>query len=242
MERETGRERGALMRTIREVADAVRRAERPVCVFDIDSTLMNTAPRNWRILQEAATVFPALKPFVAKLSERDMGYTLTDDLRRVGCDDENLLETLHKFWKVRFFTNEYVVLDRPYPGAVAYVQRLHEAGATIYYLSGRDEPGMGQGTRRSLGEHGFPLGDRTVLHLKPSFEMPDFDFKKEAFDDIERLGGTVAAIFENEPANANAFKERFPAAAVFLIRTITSKNPAPLRSDVIPFDSFEEGL
>ncbi len=230
------------MRTIREVPDVVRRTRRPICVFDIDSTLMNTAQRNWRILQEAAAIFPALKPFVAKLSERDMGYTMTDDLRRVGCDDEDLLKTLREFWRTRFFTNEYVVLDRPYPGAVAYVRRLHEAGATIYYLSGRDEPGMGQGTRKSLVDQGFPLGDRTVVHLKPSFEMPDFDFKKEAFDDIERLGGTVVAIFENEPANANAFKERFSEAAVFLIRTITSKNPATLRSDVVPFDSFEEGL
>ncbi len=229
------------MKDIGGVVAAVRAAKRPMCVFDLDSTLMNTAPRNWRILQEAAHIYPALTPFVAKLTESDMGYTVTDDLRRVGCHDVDLLETLHEFWKTRFFTNEYVVCDRPYPGAVAYVRRIYEAGALIYYLSGRDEPGMGRGTRQSLDAHGFPLGERTILHLKPAFSMPDIDFKRAAFDDIERLGGTVVAVFENEPANANAFKERFPESAVFLIRTITSLNPSPLRSDVIPFTSFAEG-
>ena len=122
------------------------------------------------------------------------------------------------------------------------MQRLYEAGAFVYYLSGRDEPGMGAGTRAALRQHGFPCGTGTTLHLKPAFEMPDIEFKKEAFADIEHLGMTVVAVFENEPANANAFKERFPNATVFFIRTITSKNPAPLRPDVVPFNSFEEGL
>jgi len=244
MERETRRGgEGTLMAmTIREIPGLVRAVERPLCVFDIDSTLMDTAPRNNRILREAAQAYPALAPFASRLGVRDMGYTLIDDLRRAGCADGELLGTLHSFWKVRFFSDEYVSADEPYPGAVDYVYDLHAAGATIYYLSGRDEPGMGKGTRASLMRHGFPMDDRTIMHLKPAFEMNDFRFKLDSFEDIRKLDRTVVAIFENEPANANAFKERFPEAAVFLIRTITSKDPASLRADVIPFDSFEEGL
>ncbi len=227
--------------TIRQVFDIVRTVERPLCVFDIDSTLMNTAQRNYRILQEAVLTYPDMGPFVAKLCHCDMGYTIMDDLRRAGYANDEVLGKMNEFWKVRFFTDEYVLYDEPYPGAADYVYDLHAAGATIYYLSGRDEPGMGKGTRASFAKHNFPMGDRTVMHLKPAFEMDDFLFKLDAFADIKKLGRTVVAIFENEPGNANAFKEHFPEAAVFLIRTITSKTPAPLRTDVIAFDSFKEG-
>ena len=55
--------------------------------------------------------------------------------------------------------------------------------------------------------------------------MPDLAFKEEAMSRLERFGTLVAAV-ENEPANANLFKERFPRAEVFLFDSITSPNPA----------------
>lgn len=227
--------------TIAQVFDLIRATERPLCVFDIDSTLMNTGPRSHRILKEAAQEeFPELAPFVDKLCSCNMAYHLIDDLRRLGFDDEEKLAAVDRFWAARFFTDPYVLHDIPYPGAVEYVRDLHKEGVFIYYLSGRDEPNMGRGTRESFRRHGFPLDDRTAMHLKPDFAMNDLRFKRDAFADIKATGHTTVAIFENEPANANAFKEHFPDAAVFLIRTITSNNPAPLRADVVPFDSFED--
>lgn len=229
------------LKKIAQVFDAVRTVDRPLCVFDIDSTLMNTGPRSHTILREAAReLFPDLASFVARLDPLRMAYHLIDDLRRLGFDNEKELAAVDRFWATRFFTDAYVLHDIPYPGAVEYVRDLHKDGVFIYYLSGRDEPNMGKGTRASFVKHGFPLDDRTAMHLKPDFAMNDLRFKRDAFADIKALGYTTVAIFENEPANANAFKEHFHDAAVFLIRTITSNNPAPLRADVVPFDSFED--
>ena len=206
---------------------ALARDRLPVCVFDLDSTLFSTAPRNLAILHEFVRENAGRHPHLADVSERigldDMGWNVHDDLLRFGIDDRELLSRLKEFWFARFFQDDYLAHDQPVLGAAAFVLACHKRGALIYYLTGRHVGGMEVGTVRSLVGHGFPFWrGRCVLHLKPSFDMDDRVFKDEAVADVRSYRGEVVATFENEPGNANMFLRAFPEALHVLLETIHS--------------------
>jgi hypothetical protein len=217
------------------------RVHAPVVIFDLDSTLLSTQERNHAILQEFVGHIGAPDDFcvVAKrLTARDMGWNVVEDVRRCGFSHEATLARLRQFWRARFFTDDYLRHDQPVPGAVEYVNAVHETGATVYYLTGRDEPGMGRGTRLSLAAHKFPIGpERVVTRLKPSFEEEDLVFKRRVLAELHHLGPVLGA-FENEPANANLFAEEFPAAQVVFLETIHSPNPPPLLPRIARLKDF----
>lgn len=206
---------------------ALARDRLPVCVFDLDSTLFSTGPRNLAILREFVREHGGTHPHLADVAERmgldDMGWNVHEDLRRFGYAEADVLARLRGFWADRFFRDEYLAHDVAVPGAEAFVHACHARGALIYYLTGRHVGGMEVGTVRSLRERGFPFWrGRCVLHLKPSFEMNDGTFKQEAVLDLRSYHGEVVATFENEPGNANMFLRAFPDALHVLLETIHS--------------------
>lgn len=206
---------------------AVARDRLPICIFDLDSTLFSTAPRNLAILQEFVAENERLHPHLADVAERigldDMGWNVHEDLRRFGFSEPEVLARLKGFWFERFFRDEYLAHDTPVAGAAAFVHACHARGALIYYLTGRHVGGMEVGSVRSLRVHEFPFWrGRCVLHLKPSFEMNDTTFKQEAVLDVRSYHGEVVASFENEPGNANMFLRAFPDAIHVLLETIHS--------------------
>jgi beta-phosphoglucomutase-like phosphatase (HAD superfamily) len=210
----------------------------PVAVFDLDSTLFSTGPRNWAILQEfmKAPGREGLARQTAALKPEDIGWNIHECLRKRGIGDTALWSELRRFWSDRFFTDAYVMHDRALPGAAAFVTACHSRGALIYYLTGRHVGGMEVGTVATLRSEGFPFWrGRCVLHLKPSFEMADTAFKDDAVADVRSYRGEVVASFENEPGNANMFLRAFPEALHFLLETVHSPNaevgdPALIRS------------
>lgn len=216
-------------------------ARRPLMIFDLDSTLISTQHRNHVILGEFVHHVGApadLVQVIDKIKPCDMGWNVMDDLRRRGFRHEPTLSRLRGYWRARFFRDEYLRHDLPLPGAVEFVRAVHDAGAGIVYLTGRDEPGMGRGTRKSLKTHGFPVdGERVQLRLKPSSREDDLAFKRSALEGIREHGEVVAA-FENEPANANLFLEAFPDARVVLIDTVCSPDPPPLAPGIVRLKDF----
>ncbi|HKA88248.1 MAG TPA: hypothetical protein VKE22_11300 [Haliangiales bacterium] len=230
------------MSILADILERARGTHRAVTIFDLDSTLFSTQQRNHTILLEFVAMVGApqdLARAVATLGPADMGWNVIDDLKKRGFTHEPTLQRLRSFWRDRFFRDEYLRHDLPLPGAVRYVCDLYAAGATIFYLTGRDEPGMGRGTRASLSSHGFPLaGDRIHLRLKPRFEDDDLAFKRRVLLEI-RAAGDVVGVFENEPANANLFAEAFPAAQVVFLETVHSPNPPPLLPTIARVRDFE---
>ncbi|MSP15744.1 MAG: haloacid dehalogenase-like hydrolase [Myxococcales bacterium] len=218
-----------------------QREPRSLVVFDLDSTLFSTQERNLAILHEFATAAArpdGLAAAIARLTLADMGWNVMNDLRARGFHDEPTLAELRRYWAARFFTNDYLAHDEPLPGAVDYVRAVHGVGAGVVYLTGRDEPGMGRGTRASLEQHRFPLGgDSARLYLKPRFEEDDLEFKRRVSQELATLG-TVVGAFENEPANANFFCREFPDAEVVLLETVHSPNPPPLDARVFRRKDF----
>ena len=230
------------MSVLTDILERAARTPGAVGVFDLDSTLFSTQQRNHSILKEFVAIAGApddLARVIAALAPSDMGWNVIDDLRRRGFSHKETLGRLRSFWRDRFFRDEYLRHDQPLPGAVEFVTDLFVAGAKIFYLTGRDEPGMGRGTRLSLESHGFPLADeRVFLRLKPRPQDEDYAFKQSVIEDIRGLG-EVVGVFENEPANANMFAEAFPTAHVVFLETVHSPNPPPLLPHIARLRDFQ---
>jgi len=202
----------------------------PVLVFDLDSTLFDTAARNLRIAREFADAHgdPVWREAAASLTLTDFGWSVAAPFTRLGCDDPSTLSALQTFWAERFFTDAYVREDHATAGAPAFVRGCYERGGFCYYLTGRHQGGMEVGTLEALRDRGFPvLRGRVALHLKPSFHLQDKAFKDSAIREIADLRGDVVATFENEPGNANLFHRAFPDALHFLIGGVHSPDAEP---------------
>ncbi|MBL7714823.1 MAG: HAD family hydrolase [Bdellovibrionales bacterium] len=210
----------------------------PLVLLDLDSTLYEVEPRTHQILLEwidspQSTSFPIARDKVAKITRDHLGYSLKDTFSRLGLDlsfqeFSAAWENAKAFWQERFFNSDYLKHDIAYEGAAEFVNDIYKLGCEIVYLTGRDEPGMGRGTRQNLLRDGFPWEKpKTHLLLKPTFEMDDLLHKKSAENYI-RKHGTLVASFENEPLNLVSLSEIFPEAMHIFVDTICSDRPAPV--------------
>lgn len=192
----------------------------PVAIFDLDDTLFHSGSRTRAILEHYAhTRRPELLPAIRRLPFTALPYSFEAAARRIGIHDAATVADAKAYWARRFFGDQWPIVDVPLSGAVEYVRGLHRKGVRIVYLTGRDEPGMGAGTRQALRDAGFPLergSERAHLFMKPRFGQDDAEFKSRAVEEIRALG-PVFATYENEPGNANILLAAFPDATHFLV-------------------------
>lgn len=210
----------------RRALEAQGRSGPWVALFDIDSTLMDTGPRNVAILAEAFRTIPGLGPWQSRILFDGQAWNILEPLKRAGIE-EALLDQVQAFWAQRFFTDDWLVHDRPYPGTGRWLSELKAEGFRLAYLTGRHTRGMEAGTRRSFVEHGLPAGPDEPFFFKPTFEMGDRDFKASVCQAVAGLGTLVVTV-DNEPANVNLFRRAFPDSLVVWINTVTSPEPEPL--------------
>lgn len=226
----------------------VGKGAHPLVLLDLDSTLYEVGPRTFRILKEWSESeeggkHPELRTAMLRVGEHHVGYSIRDTLRAVGLDAEDprhegAFGSIKQFWAERFFTSEYLKYDRAYPGAAEFTREVHALGAEVVYLTGRDEPNMGEGTRDNLLRDGFPWKtERTRLLLKPAAHLPDLGHKQQAAEYI-RGHGTLVASFENEPANLVALYEIFPDAMHVFVETVCSDHAAIPRQGLYRIQGF----
>lgn len=239
-----------LKQVIANIGAAVSDGLLPVVVFDLDDTLFSTASRDLRIIQEFAadhsSDYPAFAKIANSVSLSDMRWDATDALAEAGLDrNDSSFKPFGAYWTATFFTDSYVALDLPTSGAVNYVNACYNAGALIYYLTGRRVSGRGltsgmeQGTARALTTRGFPFWKgRCELTLKVDVEQKDDDFKDQALACVRSLHGRVIATFDNEPANANMFLEHFPDALNFWLKTTWDPTDNKVEPDLITIADF----
>lgn len=202
-----------------------------VALFDIDSTLMDTTPRNVAILEAARSEIPGLDAAWKALDLSRPFWDIREPFRRAGIVDEGLLTAVRAFWAERFFSDEWLAHDRPYPGAAKFLGELKAEGFVLAYLTGRHSPGMEAGTRSSFLAHGLPAGPEEIFFFKPDFAMEDETFKASVCEGLHRLGSLVVAI-DNEPANINLFHRAFPMALAVWLDTVTSPTPSILQAGI----------
>ena len=194
-----------------------------VALFDIDSTLMDTGPRNAAILRAALDAVPGMAAWKGRVPVEGRSWNVLGPLREAGVA-EPLLAQVQAYWAQRFFTDAWLVHDTPYPGVASFLHDLKNEGFRLAYLTGRHTEGMEKGTRRSFGDHDLPAGPDEAFFFKPTFEMGDRDFKESVCHGVAALGTLVYTV-DNEPANCNLFRKTFPEALVDWVDTVTSPEP-----------------
>ena len=224
---------GGDAKVLSRVLAQVRAAGNPPVLLDLDSTLYEVQPRTHRIILDwlassASRPFSETREALAQVSVEHIGYSLKDTFLSLGIDftasgHGEAWQELKRFWAPRFFHDDYLPHDRPYPGAPEFCRELAEAGAQILYLTGRDEPGMGKGTRRNLERDGFPID--AEYFLKSARAVEDLAHKERVVRDIQARGG-LAASFENEPKNVVAIQRLIPEAMHVFVQTFCSDYPA----------------
>jgi phosphoglycolate phosphatase-like HAD superfamily hydrolase len=231
-----------------KAAAAGRREAHPLVLLDLDSTLYEVGPRTYQILREWAQASESaehalVRDAVFRAEPWHVGYSVRDTLKALDVDADSeavapALSAIKDFWTKRFFTSEYLKYDHAYPGAASFTQKLHDLGAEIVYLTGRDEPNMGDGTRAMLVRDGFPWDlERTHLLLKKAAHLPDLEHKMEAAHYV-RQHGTLVASFENEPPNLVALSTLFPDAMHVFVDTVCSDHPAPVGKNLYRIKGF----
>jgi hypothetical protein len=213
--------------------------EKPlIALIDIDSTVMETSSRNLAILKEAArSDFPELARIVDSLDPVALGWNLTSALAGKMAMDEERKKKLRRFWSDRFFVNDWLEHDTPYPGVITFLEKLQKEGLMLLYLTGRDRPNMAEGTIASFRKHGVPFASEEDFIFKPNPEEDDLSFKVRSLDEAASRGKVLLAL-ENEPANANRMYRSFKDALVFCIDTITTENPEPLDQGIFTFRRY----
>ena len=211
--------------------------EKSLVLFDIDGTIMNTVPRNHRILKEAGQVFPFLRGLADKMSSDEIGWNVVFSVSEKISLKKSQKRDLFVFWEERFFHDDWLKYDVPYPGVDRVLNWFIEKGILLVYLTGRDEKNMGRGTLDSFKEFGLPASMGTKFIFKPDQSLGDLYFKLSAFPGISAMGPVIMA-FENEPRNANTMADFFPKARVCLIRTLTAPDPAEPDERIILFDGY----
>jgi hypothetical protein len=216
---------------VHEILNDVTLQRRPLVVFDLDSTLFNVSTRTQLIVDtfvhEPAMQqrFPREVEFLKtfKTTHRDWG--LRQPLERSGFlpGDEEFGKTLRDYWRARFFSSNFLHADVPYAGSIEAVNKLHDAGAVVYYLTGRDQLNMGSGTIEQLRRWSYPLrADASNLIMKPiKGSVEDEDFKEI---EMKKLMSHYQHIwfFENEPVIIHRVRVSTPHVKIIWVDTTHS--------------------
>lgn len=213
-----------------------------IVVFDLDSTLLDNRPRQARILREYGQKTGLEVLCSSSESHWKSGWDPAEAMASAGLDAATiatLTDDFKEFWRERFFTSEYCAIDRPLGGAPRYVRRVLDAGARVFYVTGRHEA-MRAGTVESFAPAGFPLpdGGAVQLWMKPTLEEHDDLYKARTYDRLRELGQVIAA-FDNEPTHINGYRAAFPAAICVHLATDCSPRPVPVAPGIVSIAHFD---
>ncbi|MBI3186197.1 MAG: hypothetical protein HYZ28_29010 [Myxococcales bacterium] len=212
-----------------------------ILAFDLDSTLFDNRPRQARILREFGEARGIGCLADCRPHHWDSGWDMKAALRSCGLsaeEAERIFPEAKAFWAERFFTSPYCLDDVAVRGAAKFVARAVEAGATVAYVTGRHEE-MREGTVEAMRRNGVAVpGGDVHLIMKPTFEMHDDEFKREAHARLKRMG-TLLAAFDNEPTHANDYRTKFPEAIVVHLATDHSGRPVELLEGIVSVPHFE---
>ncbi len=229
-----------------EVEKAQRDGVKALIVFDVDDTLIDCRHRKSLVFhafaREEATKekWPHDSDKLSKHDWKALKYRVYDNLPPLSIHDKIFGEELLSYWLKHYFTYPYLIQDKAFPGAQAFVKRCYALGADLVYLTARDHPGMYQGTIEALESLGFPIHKPNIhVMLKPDTSTSDHDFKRSALEEIAALGRVIAS-FENELPNLNVMAERFPDALMIWRNTLYAPNPPLPHPRVQIMEQFPE--
>lgn len=224
-----------LRQILAKIEEFTKKELKVLVVFDLDSTLFDVSPRLQQILVDFANAaenqknFPHSVEVLKTIRTQRSDWGIRQALIRAGLDQHSteFHHAVRNFWLESFFSNHYLQYDKPFEGAVSFVQQVARLKADIVYLTGRDQVAMESGTRKTLEHWEFPLAGCQVV-MKPKKGMDDAEFKRDWFLKLPENAYTKIWFFENEPLNVNLIREHLPnIEIVFFESTHAGKAEAP---------------
>lgn len=202
-------------------------------VFDLDSTLFCVSPRSEAILHDLAAEpwfaerFPQAAAVLGNIKVQPTEYGIKAALSRTQLQPtEELIETVRQYWRSKFFSNSHMRHDLVYPGAQEFVKRVHDAGADVYYLTGRNELLMKSGTHHNLKHHSFPDLPMERVMMKPSDHDSDENFKETRLREMTSRYEKIW-FFENEPVIIHQVRKALPDVRIVFIDSTHSGKADP---------------
>ena len=179
--------------------------ERKAVIVDIDNTVMSCDERRAALCAEILG-----RP----VSAAEVRHDLYCSRLLSGAQQEQYFGD--------FLSTKLMFLDRPYPGAAGTLDLLRGRGVRVVYLSGRFRSPVDKGrvTLEFMRSYGlFREGDAAIF--KPSADVHDFDFKREAIVKLRHAYEVLWAI-DDTPRSLWVSK----LAGIFSVGITTSYAPA----------------
>ena len=217
---------------------AEQKKEKCLFVFDIDSTLFCMKYRTQAIIRESSNdpvfckEFPQHLNTVRQVEVTERDWSVEEIMSRYGFQEEEpMVLALKKIWKTKFFTNDYLDLDKPYKGCAEFIQHISQLGVQVYYLTARNRSNMHKGTIQSIKKWNFPLKNENRLIMKEISEsdMSDAEYKIKYLKKLNQKSDTVV-FFENEPVILNLAVQSIPQIHLFWINSTHSRQAQPPKS------------
>lgn len=196
--------------------------QRRLFVWDIDSTLLDVTPRHAAIFRDLLSLSKWPDPFSSYLQRvrqtaptglqfYSQDWSFEPAFLRAGIDlaaEPEFHFWLKSIWSEGFFSEKYLIFDRPIAGSVKYLQSLAKLSHGICYLTGRPSSPMRAGTIKTLRQWQYPEG---ALFTKDKCEQNDSDYKVMEIQRLQLNNPSQQIIFiDNEPVNINAVLRTLP--------------------------------
>ena len=227
-----------LLEELKTKANAPDKSQKALFIFDIDSTLLHVHKRNHAILKSFLALTENQRKFEREIksclnlefSTQDWG--ISEVLKRHGLVNlgAEFIEQLDIHWHKTFFGPNFLPFDELTAGALDFLKTIESLGYEMVYLTARDEPRMGSGTRDYLEKHRLPLHERARLFMKPHKDIQDAQFKSDA---VKELAANFEAIyfFDNEPVILQKIAQDHPEVRLFFMETTHSRRAeAPVKA------------
>ncbi len=226
----------------RRVISAKKSDKSPLMIFDLDGTLVEHHYRIYHVFVDLARElnFPEdAKSLIFDSNPEEYGYHPRETLENIGLNEE-LIEKMLAPWLKYFLSSKFLHYDHPMKGAYYFVRNILSLGVKVVYLTGRDVPNMGEGTRAWLEKFNFlDNSGLTELNMKKDLSISNAESKRLACEEINASGQAVLVV-ENEPKELEFMLGVFPKSIGVLIDSPNSGLPARLPSDIFRIKQFNE--
>jgi hypothetical protein len=174
-----------------------------IWVFDIDSTLADNGHRS-ALLQQYCTACLFYLPSNGPLVHRSITEC-------PNCGGTSLTKT-QSSWD-EFLDPIQVSLDRPIAKGVRVLNRLRELGGEIHFITGRNEPDLGEVTKQWLKDHcGWnPNKEKLIMRQEEDRGFTASVSKERSLERLKKEvdigGGALYIFFEDDPHVFNLYNK-----------------------------------
>lgn len=235
-----------ILHSIRSHSKGLDQDPKVACVFDIDSTLFCVSTRTQAILRSLAqeddfkTQFKEQAEFLQKIQVHPMDWGTKEALLRLDIEfPSTAIDHIRRYWRKHFFSNNFLSHDVLYEASNTFVQTCKQLNCEIYYLTGRSEKLMREGSLKQLQFFSFPLSHPERLIMKALDDEHDEDFKLNKLKEISPKYKQVY-FFENEPVIIHSVLEKLPQIdIVFMDSTHSTRREPPTDLPTITPGSYK---